>query len=129
MDAFKNMMNVEFNRKIIPTEEWRNIPRCVTDATGDLRDRVSFLENKILEIKQESMKTLQTIKEIENGQVKFVKDTNALMFESLQEVNESVDAKLGEMSEKSEITFTNLNELIDLSKQEMSAMRENTFSM
>ena len=67
MDAFKNMMNQEFGRKIIPTCEWRNIPRCVQDATGDLQDRVSFLENKILEIKQESMKTLQSIKEIENG--------------------------------------------------------------
>ena len=48
---------------------------------------------------------------------------------SLFNVTESVDAKLGEMSEKSEITFTNLNELIDLSKQEMSVMKENAFTM
>ena len=51
MNRWQNMMNSEYERKIIPTDQWRNIPKCVGDAVGDLRDRVTFLENKVLEAK------------------------------------------------------------------------------
>ena len=52
--------------KYLPPSQWRNIPKCVSDCCGDLIERVSFLENKILDVKAENKKAFLMIHKIDS---------------------------------------------------------------
>ena len=66
-------------RSIISTDLWRNIPKCVSDYCGDLADRLTFVENKILDIKEENRKNELVLSGLKSGQEDFLKETKQMV--------------------------------------------------